>query len=192
MASLQARIFDRLVRRLQLLGGDGADIFTLRRRIERTAPRVLPLPGGAVLLSPVTDLEMSGASHANRRALDPVFGGTDLRLFITAYAGAHDPREPYLSPLLADLHGLPPLLIHVGDHEILLDDAVRLGERARAEGIEAQTVVWPGMMHVFQNFAPFLPEARRANREIGAFIRSRVGGPAWRRAAAAARPPTRS
>lgn len=303
MASLQTGLFDRIVRRLHLLGGDGADLPTLRRRIERTAPVVLPwtgvrvtpvlargvpgewvtpktasanrvllylhggawaigsprshralvanlargagvralsldyrlapehpypaglddcvaafewllesglepsrivvagdsaggnlalslllrlrdagspLPGGAVLLSPVTDLQMSGTSHATFKALDPVFAGAELRSFIAAYAGAHDPREAYLSPLLADLHGLPPLLIHVGDHEILLDDAVRLGERARAAGVEEQTVVWPGMMHVFQSFAPWLPEARRANREIAAFIRSRVGVPEQR------------
>jgi acetyl esterase/lipase len=75
------------------------------------------------------------------------------------------------------LHGLSPMLIHVGDHEVFLDDAVGLGERARAAGVDAQTVMWPGMMHVFGNLAPFLPETRRANREIAAFVRSRVSVP---------------
>ncbi|RPI20951.1 MAG: alpha/beta hydrolase, partial [Actinobacteria bacterium] len=137
-----------------------------------------PLPAGAVLLSPVTDLGLRGASHVTRKALDPFFAMADLRPFIASYIGAHDPGEPYLSPLDADLHGLPPLLIHVGDHEVLLDDATRLGERAREAGVEARTVVWPGMMHVFQMQSLLLPEARHANADIGAFIRSRLGLPA--------------
>ena len=70
---------------------------------------------------------------------------------------------------------MPPLLIHVGTDEILLDDAVRFGERAQAAGVSAQTVVWPGMFHVFQMFSPFLPEARQAVEQITSFIRKRVG-----------------
>jgi len=154
-------------------GGNLALALLLRLRDAGT-----PLPAGAVLLSPVTDLELGGASHATRKAVDPFFARADLRPFIAQYAGAHDLREPYLSPLWADLRGLSPLLIHVGDHEVLRDDAVRLGERARAAGVEAWTVVWPGMTHVFQLQTLLLPEARRANREIGAFIRSRTALPA--------------
>ena len=153
-------------------GGNLALALLLRLRDAGT-----PLPAGAVLLSPATDLGLGGASHVTRKELDPFLAKADLGTFIAAYAGAQDPRDPYLSPLGADLHGLPPLLIHVGDHEVLLDDAVRLGERARAAGVEERTVVWPGMMHVFQVFAPFLPEARRANREIAAFIQSRLSPP---------------
>jgi len=69
---------------------------------------------------------------------------------------------------------LPPLLIHVGDHETLLDDAVRFGDRALAAGVDAKTVVWPEMFHVFQIFTPILPEARRAVDQIAAFIKSRM------------------
>ena len=151
-------------------GGNLALALLLRLRDAGT-----PLPAGAVLLSPVTDLRLSGASHTTRKAVDPFFAKADLRAFIELYAGSHDLRDPYLSPLGAELGGLPPLLLHVGDHEVLRDDAVGLGERARAAGVEARTVVWPGMTHVFQVQTFLLPEARRANAEIGAFIRARVG-----------------
>ena len=90
------------------------------------------------------------------------------------YVTDHDPRDPLISPLYADLHGLPPLLLHVGDHEALLDGVVGFGERAAAAGVDVQMVVWPGMFHVFQIFAPILPEARQANAQIAAFIRSRL------------------
>jgi acetyl esterase/lipase len=153
-------------------GGNLALALLLRLRDAET-----PLPAGAVLLSPVTDLGLGGASHVTRRPVDPFFAKADLRAFIASYAATHDLRDPYLSPLHADLRGLPPLLVHVGDHEVLLDDAVRLGELARAAGVEARTVVWPEMTHVFQAQTLLLPEARRANAEIGAFIRSRLAPP---------------
>jgi acetyl esterase/lipase len=135
----------------------------------------IPLPAGAVLLSAATDLALTGDSHMTRKAVDPYFANVGPNALIEEYVGVHDVREPYISPLYADLRGLPPLLIHVGDHEVLLDDSVRLGERAVAAGVDARTVVWPGMMHVFQMFAPFLPEARRANREIAEFVRDLIG-----------------
>ena len=151
-------------------GGNLAAALLLRLRDDG-----IPLPAGAVLLSPATDLAGTGASFATRKAVDPFFSGIDAAPFFDAYAGGRDVRDPYLSPLYGDLQGLPPLLIHVGDHEVLLDDSVRFAERARDAGVEARLVVWPGMFHVFQTFAPFLPEARRANREISGFIRERIG-----------------
>jgi monoterpene epsilon-lactone hydrolase len=132
------------------------------------------LPAGAVALSPATDLAFSGESHKTRAHLDPFFSNIGSNTILEDYYTNHDPRHPLISPLYADLRGLPPLLIHVGDHETLLDDAVRFGDRAVASGVEAKTVVWAGMFHVFQMFAPILPEARRANAQIAAFIRSRL------------------
>jgi monoterpene epsilon-lactone hydrolase len=131
-----------------------------------------PLPAGAIAISPATDFTASGESYKSRIHLDPFFSNMGTTSILDDYIKNHDPRHPLLSPLYADLSGLPPLLIHVGDHEILLDDAVRFGDKAVAAGVEAQTVVWPEMFHVFQMFAPFLPEARRANTEIAAFIKS--------------------
>ena len=76
------------------------------------------MPAGAVALSPITDLALTGASVRTRRALDPYFAKADASVFLAAYMGGHDPGEPYLSPLGADLHGLPPMLIHLGDHAV--------------------------------------------------------------------------
>jgi monoterpene epsilon-lactone hydrolase len=134
-----------------------------------------PLPAAAVCLSPVTDLAWSGESLRTKIEMDPIFPekiNCSLSAFIeTGYIGSEDPRNPLISPLYADLRGLPPILLHVGEDEILLDDSLRLAERVRAAGGQATVVVWPGMWHVFQIFAPLLPEARRSIRQIGDFIK---------------------
>jgi monoterpene epsilon-lactone hydrolase len=133
-----------------------------------------PLPAGAVALSPATDLAYTGESMKTRAHLDPILPNLGPSNITKDYITNHDPHHPLISPLYADLHGLPPILIHVGDHETLLDDAVRFGERALAAGVDAKTVVWPEMFHVFQIFVPILPEARQAVGQIATFIRSRL------------------
>ncbi len=133
-----------------------------------------PLPAGAVALSPATDLAGTGASQQTRRQLDPFFAKTSVSSVVPDYITVHDPCHPWISPLYADLHGLPPLLIHAGDHEILRDDAVRFGEKAAAAGVDVKTVVWPGMFHVFQMFDPIVPEAKKANEEIVGFVAERM------------------
>jgi monoterpene epsilon-lactone hydrolase len=131
-----------------------------------------PMPAAAVALSPATDLAFSGKSMSTRLQIDPIFANMKPNTTIEDYITDHDPHEPLISPLYADLHGLPPILIHVGDHEILLDDAKRFGERAREAGVEANVVIWPGMFHVFQIYTPILPEARLAVRQIADFVSS--------------------
>ncbi len=133
-----------------------------------------PLPAGAVALSPATDLSGSGESFITRQHLDPILSNLGSSTILTDYITDHNPRDPLISPLYADLHGLPPLLIHVGDHEVLLDDSVRFGERARAAGVDAKVVVWPEMFHVFQIFVPLLPEARKAVAQLASFIKSQM------------------
>jgi monoterpene epsilon-lactone hydrolase len=137
-----------------------------------------PLPAGAVCLSPVTDLAGTGASMRTKAASDPVLSPTLAVDLTAAYAGDHDPREPLISPLYADLRGLPPVLLHVGSDEILLDDSTRFAERARAAGVDTQLVVWPGLWHVFQVYAQALPEALQSIEQIGAFVRARQSAPA--------------
>jgi monoterpene epsilon-lactone hydrolase len=134
-----------------------------------------PLPGAAVAISPATDLTGSGMSYQSRAKVDPVLGGHQSDTIVRWYAGENDLKNPLISPLFAELQGLPPMLLHVGDHEILLDDSTRFAERARSYGVDATVVVWPDMFHVFHIFSPFLPEARKANREIADFIRSHQG-----------------
>ena len=133
------------------------------------------LPAALFLLSPWTDLTFSGKSILTRKKVDPIFGGEGNRFgFAPAYLGMHDPADPLISPLFADLHNLPSTLIHVGSDEMLLDDSTRLEERLKAARGTARLVVWDGMWHVFQVFAPYVPEAQQAIDEIGEFIRQRI------------------
>ena len=90
------------------------------------------------------------------------------------YAGKRDPKDPMMSPLFADLRGLPPLLIHVGGDEIMLDDSRLLAERASAGGVDVTYKAWPGLWHTFQHESPEIPEATQALVEIADFIRRRL------------------
>jgi monoterpene epsilon-lactone hydrolase len=133
-----------------------------------------PLPAALFLLSPWTDLTVSDESIHTKRPVDPIFGSNGDRLgFAPAYLGAHDPAHPMISPLFADLHGLPPALIHVGSDEILLDDSTRLEEKLKAAGVNTRLKFWTGMWHVFQIFAPYVPEAQQSIDQIGEFIYQR-------------------
>ncbi len=134
----------------------------------------VPLPAAGVCISPWVDLACGGASYASKAASDPIVRRAGVVEMAQAYLGAEDPRTPLASPLHADLSGFPPLLIHVGSEEVLLDDAVGLAERAKAAGVPATLEVWDGMIHVWHWFLPMLEEAERAVERIGRFIRSRV------------------
>jgi acetyl esterase/lipase len=133
------------------------------------------LPAALFLLSPWTDLTFTGKSIQNRKGIDPIFGGEGNRIgFAPAYLGTHDPADPLVSPLFADLHDLPPTLIHVGSDEILLDDSTRLEENLKVAGVESQLEVWDGLWHVFQIFAPYVPEAQLSIDKVGEFIRRSI------------------
>ncbi|MGH7788316.1 MAG: alpha/beta hydrolase [Candidatus Binatia bacterium] len=132
-----------------------------------------PLPAAGVCLSPWLDLTQSGASMQARAAADPLVTQDGLQRMADAYVAGGDARGPSASPLFADLRGLPPLLVQVGTAEILLDDATRFAERARAAGVDVALEVWDDMVHVWQAFGFALPEARQAIDGIGAFLRQR-------------------
>src|SRR6185369_12750524 len=112
------------------------------------------LPAGVVLLSPWTDLTCSGDSITTSAEIDPWMTERELRACAELYAGGADLSHPLISPLFADLHGLPQMLIQVGNDDILRDDSVRLAERARAAGVDVALDVWEGMWHVWHYFAP--------------------------------------
>lgn len=146
-------------------GGGLAAALLVRLRDEGS-----PLPACAALLSPWVDLAATEDGLRGRARRDPWL---PARLFVPAalgYAGDTPLDHPHVSPVYADLAGLPPLLVHVGTDELLYDDGVTLVERARAAGVDASVGVFDGLWHVFQAF-PGLPESRWALREIGAFIR---------------------
>jgi epsilon-lactone hydrolase len=134
----------------------------------------LPLPAAAFVLSPWTDLAATGESLQTRARQDPWFKPEGVPLVATYYLGDSSPTNPLISPLYGDLSGLPPLLIHVGDYEILRDDSTRLAEKARAAGVDVTLRVWEGMWHVFQTMAARVPEARRSVDEVGAWVQSRL------------------
>jgi phosphinothricin tripeptide acetyl hydrolase len=134
----------------------------------------VPLPAGGVCISPWVDLTCSGASYATKAAADPIVRRASVEEMARAYLGATPPRTPLASPLFADLRGLPPLLIHVGSDEVLLDDAVRLAERAKAGGVDATLEIYDRMIHVWHWFLPMLDEAQTAVEAIGRFVRSRA------------------
>ena len=133
--------------------------------------RGIPLPGAAVLLSPIIDLTASGESMASRAEADPWFRPENVPIVADYYCEKDEVRDPLVSPLFADLSGLPPLYIQVGDREILLSDSERLANMQRAAGGEAVLEVWPGMWHVFQVCTRKMPESMRAIRKIGEYIR---------------------
>ncbi len=134
----------------------------------------VPLPAGGVCISPWVDLTCSGASYATKADADPIVRRSGVEEMARAYLGATPPRTSLASPLFADLRGLPPLLIHVGSDEVLLDDAVQLAERAKAAGVNATLEVYERMIHVWHWFLPMLDEAQTAVEAIGRFVRSRA------------------
>jgi len=134
----------------------------------------LPLPAAAFVLSPWTDLAATGESMHTRAAQDPWFEPEGVAAAAAYYVGDDSSTNPLISPLYGDLSALPPLLIHVGDYEILRDDSIRLAEKARAAGVDVTLRVWEGMWHVFQSLAARVPEARRSVDEVGAWVQSRL------------------
>ena len=136
----------------------------------------IPLPAGAFLLSPWIDLTCGGDTHRTKREVDLTVTTTGLRRMATQYLAGHDPHDPLVAPLQADLSGLPPLFIQAGGDEILLDDAVQLARRAGMAGTMATLEIWPGMQHFFQIAVGMFPEAGAAVARIGAWLRERLAG----------------
>jgi acetyl esterase/lipase len=131
-----------------------------------------PLPAAGVLFSPWTDLAVTGGTIESNDGADPMFCGAAIGRAAQFYVGCSDPTHPYLSPLYADFSGLPPLLIQASSTEVLLDDARRAAERARAAGVSVECEIWPKMPHVWQLWTPFVPEAGRALEHAARFVRA--------------------
>jgi acetyl esterase/lipase len=135
-----------------------------------------PLPAVAFLLSPITDwIRLEGESYGTRARVDPLITRQMCQFTAGLYVGNHDPEDPLLSPTLMDLSGLPPMCIHVGDCEVMLSDSLRLARRARDCGVILEMERWPGMWHVFQSAARFVPEGRESLRRIGEFVSKHLG-----------------
>lgn len=157
-------------------GGNLALGLLVALKASQLSNQVVPVAG--VVLSPVTDLSLSGASWITRSAADPYFTQLQAAELVRSYLNGADPGNPSASPLFADLAGLPPVLVQVGDDEVLLDDAVRFFDRALAAGVDAQLDVWEGMAHGFQGSVGVLNASAQALRQIGSFLSERFAGSA--------------
>ncbi len=152
------------------LAGDSAGGNLVLVLLQRLRAEGLPLPASAVCYSPWTDLTGSGASVTLNARRDPMLPGHRLREAAHLYAPDADLTDPLLSPLFANYRNLPPLAIHVGSTEVLLDDALRVADRARSAGVEVDLTVWPSQPHVFPVLARFIPEGRQAIGQSGRFL----------------------
>jgi monoterpene epsilon-lactone hydrolase len=128
------------------------------------------LPSSAFLMSPYADLTLSGESVVDKEALDPLLTPDGLRRRLTDYVADSDASDPYISPVYGDLAGLPPMLIQVGSHEILLSDAIRLAARAATADVAVTLDVVPRVPHVFQAYAAMLDEGDAALDRAASFL----------------------
>jgi len=151
------------------LAGDSAGGNLSLVTLMRARDALLPLPDCAVLLSPATDLTVSGPSQRYNAKADPMFSPAAIDLLPDVYCPGQDRRNPLLSPLFGNWNGLPPLLFHAGSTEMLLDDSIRAHDRAVQAGVEAEIEVWVGLPHVFHVFR-LIPESRTGVRAVAEFI----------------------
>ncbi len=160
-----------------VIGGDSAGGGLTVATLVALKHDAKPLPAAGVCISPWTDLALTGESLATKAEADQMIKNDGIRRVRDAYVGTFNPNTPLVSPIYAELSGLPPLLIQVGENEVLLDDSTRLAERAEAAGVDVTLEVWPEMIHVWHFFAAMLPEGQQAIDRIGEWVRQRLAAP---------------
>lgn len=170
-------LIDRGVKRIALTGDSAGGNLALVLLSIATAQARSPAsaPVAAVVLSPVTDLAMMGESFETRAEADPYFIKSQVAGLVRSYLGENDPKNAFASPLYGDLAGLPPVRVHVGNDEVLLDDSRRYVERAVAAGVDARLDLWMGMPHGFVGTVGNMQAASQALRAIGTFLNDLMG-----------------
>ena len=136
----------------------------------------LPLPAAAFAMSPYADLTLAGTTMQTKREVDVLMSPEALQSRVTDYTAGQDAALGLISPIFADLSGLPPLIIQAGSHEVLLDDAVRLARQAATADVEVTLDITPRVMHVFQSFYPILDEAAAALDRAGQLLSAHLAG----------------
>ena len=137
----------------------------------------LPLPAAAFVMSPYVDLTLAGTTMETKRELDPLLNRENLQPRVADYAAGQDAALGLISPIFADLSGLPPLIIQAGTHEVLLDDALRLAQHAAIADVAVTLDITPGVPHVFQAYYPILEEAAAALDRAGQLLSARLSAP---------------
>lgn len=132
------------------------------------------LPAAVVCLSPWVDLTLKNQTHIIKAEAEAMLRTDVLREWALAYTDESNLTHPLVSPVYADFHGFPPLLIQVGSNEILLDDSILLAGKAKADGVQVELKIWDGMWHVWHIFGDLIPESKKAYEEIGQFVRARL------------------
>jgi acetyl esterase/lipase len=127
-------------------------------------------------MSPYADLTLAGATMETKGALDPLLSREALQARVPDYTAGQDAALGLISPIFADLSGLPPLIIQAGSHEVLLDDAVRVAQRAANADVEVMLDITPGVPHVFQAYSPLLDEAGAALDRAGQLLSAHLAG----------------
>ena len=158
------------------LAGDSAGGGLVVATLARAVAEGLPMPAAAALFSPLADLAGEGASMSEKAAEDPTVEPVGHKRFCDMYLDGADPRHGYASPIYADLKGLPPLLIHVGTAEALLDDSLRLARQAAIANVAVELKAWPGLPHVWQFYAGIFAEGAASIEEAGQFLRRELEG----------------
>lgn len=157
-----------------VVAGDSAGGGLVLSTLVAVRDAALPLPACAVCMSPWTDLACTGDSMRRLATSDPVIQKTGAQLYAQWFLGGAPPTDPLASPLYADVHGLPPILIQVGACEVLLDDSTRMAARLRESGVEVRLDIWDDMVHVWQFFAGQLEEGQQAVDAAGQFVRAQI------------------
>ncbi|MDQ4112714.1 MAG: alpha/beta hydrolase [Actinomycetota bacterium] len=161
-----------------IFAGDSAGANLAAALLLRLSDEDKALPAGAFLISPALDYAATGGSRVSQLENDPFAMSADFLADVKSmYAPDTDSRHPYLSPLNGQFKGFPAILVHVGEYEGLLDDAVRLAEKAQAVGVDAQLTVWEGAFHVFHQYVGLVPESDQAIAEAGAWMAARFDAP---------------
>ena len=138
----------------------------------------LPLPAAAFVMSPYADLTLAGTTMETKREADPLLSRENLQARVTDYTAGQDAALGLISPIFADLSGLPPLIIQAGTHEVLLDDAIRLAQRAATADVEVTLDITPRVPHVFQAYHPILDEAAAALDRAGQLLSAHLASAA--------------
>jgi acetyl esterase/lipase len=159
-----------------VLAGESAGGALAVATLVNARDHLLPLPAAAFAMSPYADLTLAGTTMETKREVDPLMSHEALQARVADYTAGQDAALGLISPIFADLSGLPALIVQAGSHEVLLDDAVRLARQAATADVEVTLDITPGVPHVFQAYHAILDEGAAALDRAGALLSAHLAG----------------